>query len=72
MKYLEGYFDNLAAATINEKLVLDQLMANNNKLAANKKSLVTMVKKMTGDIKNLEHEIARLKKGGQINQGQNL
>ena len=44
MKALEGYFDNLAAAAVNEKLVLEQLVANNTKLAANNESLVVMVK----------------------------
>ena len=34
MKALEGYFDNLAAVAVNEKLVLEQLVTNNTKLAA--------------------------------------
>ena len=44
MKALEGYFDNLAAAAVNEKLVLEKLVANNTELAANSKNLVAMVK----------------------------
>ena len=44
MKALEGYFDNLAAAAVNEKSVLEQLVANNTKLAANNKSLVVVSK----------------------------
>ena len=46
MKALEGYFDNLAAASVNEKLVLEQLVANNTNLAANNKRLIAMVKKL--------------------------
>ena len=45
MKDLEGYFDNLTAAATNKKLVLDQLVANNAKLAATNKYLVAIVKK---------------------------
>ena len=44
MKALEGYFDNLAAAAVNNKSVLEQLVANNAKLAATNKELVTIVK----------------------------
>ena len=44
MKALEGYFGNLDIAAINEKLVLEKLVANNTKLAANNESLVVMVK----------------------------
>ena len=72
MKAMEGYFDNLAAAVVNEKLVLEQLVVNNTKLAANNESLVAMVKKMTGNIKNLEHHNARLKKGGKNSWGPTL
>ena len=35
-------------------------------LATRNESLVTLVKKLTGDIKNLERDNSRLKKGGQI------
>ena len=45
MKALGGYFYNLSAAVINEKLVLEQLVANNAKLAVTNKDLVTIVKK---------------------------
>ena len=34
MKALEGYIDNLAATKVNEKSVLEQLVANNATLAA--------------------------------------
>ena len=54
MKALEGYFNNLATAAVNEKSVLEQLVANNTKLAATNKNLVAIVKKLTNDIKNLE------------------
>ena len=66
MKALEGYFDNLASAAVNEKSVLEQLVLNNTKLAASNESLVALVKKLTGDIKNLERDNSRLKKGGQV------
>ena len=67
-KALEGYFYNLAAAAVNEKLVLEQLVANNTKLAATNKNLVAMVKKLTNDIKKIERETSRIKKGGQSRQ----
>ena len=66
MMAFEGYFDNLAVTAVNEKSVLQQLVSNNTKLAASNKSRVTMVKKLTGDIKNLERDNSRLKKGMQI------
>ena len=72
MKALEGYFDNLAVAVVNEKSVLEQLVENNTKLAANNKSLVAMVKKLTGDIKNLERDNDRLNKVGQSIRGLTL
>ena len=45
MKSLEGYFDNLAATAVNEKSVLEKLVANKSKLAAANKELVAIVKK---------------------------
>ena len=44
IKDMEGYLYNLAVAAVNEKLVLEQLVANITKLAANNDSLVAMVK----------------------------
>ena len=72
MKALEGYFDNLAAAGVNENSVLEQLVVNNTKLVATNENLVAMVKKLTNDIKNLEREISRLKKVGQSSRGPTL
>ena len=72
MKALEGCFDNLATAAVNENMVLDKLVANNTKLASNNESLIAMVKKLTGDIKNLERDNARLKKCGQSSWGPTL
>ena len=46
MKALEGYFDNPAIVSFNGKLLLEQLVANNTKLAANNENLVAMVKKI--------------------------
>ena len=72
MKALEGYFGNLDIAAINEKLVLEKLVANNTKLAANNESLVAMVKKLTVDIKNLERDNTHLKKLGQRSWGRTI
>ena len=44
LKALEEYFDNLAAASTNEKTVLEQLVACNAKLAATNEELVAVVK----------------------------
>ena len=65
MKTLEGYFNNLAAAAVNGKDVLKQLVLNNTTLAASNESLVALVKKQHNEIKNFEREIYRIKKGGQ-------
>ena len=65
MKVLKGYFDNLAAAAVKEKSVLEKLVANNTKLAATNENLFAIVKKLTNNIKYLERETSRLKKGGQ-------
>ena len=64
MKAPEGYFDNLAAAEINNKSVLEQLVDNNSKLAATNEDLVAMVKKLSNEINNLERETSHLKKTG--------
>ena len=64
MTDLEGYLDNLVTAAVNEKLLLDQLVAKNTKLAATNENLVAIVKKLTNEIKNLERETSRLKKTG--------
>ena len=46
MKSLEVYFYNLAAAAVNEKSVLEQLVANNDKLATTNEELVATVKNL--------------------------
>ena len=43
MKALEGYFDNLSTAAVNEKSVLQQLVLNNTKLATSNEILVALV-----------------------------
>ena len=53
IKALKGYFDNLVAAAVNEKSVLQQMVLNNKFLTTSNESLVALVKKLTGDIKNL-------------------
>ena len=71
MKAQEGYFENLAAAVVNEKLVIESLVANNTKLAATNENLVAM-EKLTNNINNLERETFRLKKGGKIRRDPTL
>ena len=66
LKALRGYFGNLAAAAVNEKGVLQKLVLNNTFLTTSNESLVALVKKLSGDIKNIEREISCLKKGGQV------
>ena len=66
LKALEGYFNNLAAAAVNEKGFLQQLVLNNTTLSTSNESLVALVKKISGDIKNFEQEISRQKNGGQV------
>ena len=51
---LEGYFNNLATATTNEKYILNQLVLNNTTLTNSNESLVALVKKQANDLKNLE------------------
>ena len=64
VKTLEGYFDNLDASVANENDVLKQLVLNNTTLATSNESLVALVKKQNNEIRNLEQEIFRIKKGG--------
>ena len=59
---LEGYFTNLSAAATNEKELLNQLVLNNTTLTNSNESLVALVKKHANNLKNLEQELARLKK----------
>ena len=60
------YFDNLAAAEVNKNGVLQQLVLNNTTLTTSNESLVALVNKFNGNIKNLERENSRLKKGGKL------
>ena len=46
IKDIEGYFDNFAAATVNEKSVLQQLVLNNTTLTTSDENLVALVKKI--------------------------
>ena len=54
MKALEVYFYNLAAAAVNNKSVLELMVANNAKLAATNNELFAIVKKLSNKIKILE------------------
>ena len=62
LKTLKGYFDNLAAAAVNEKGVLQKLVLNNTTISTSNESLVALVKKLSNDIKNLEQTTSRMKK----------
>ena len=53
-KALERYSDNLAAAAVNKKGVLQKLVLNNTTLYTSNESIVSLVKRLNGDIKNLE------------------
>ena len=44
IKALEGYFDTLAAAAVNEKSMLQQMVLNNNTLTTSNEILVDLVK----------------------------
>ena len=44
MKDIKGYFYNLAAAAINDKSVIEKLVANNDKITATNEDLVAIVK----------------------------
>ena len=54
MKALEGYFDNLAAATTNDKSVLEQLVSNNANLAVTNEELVAIVKTNSNKNKDIQ------------------
>ena len=54
LKSLARYFDNLAAATTNKKIVLEQLFTSNAKLAATNEELVAIVKKLSNKNKDLQ------------------
>ena len=69
LKTLEGYFDNVAAAAVNEQGFLKKLVLNNTTLATSNESLVALVKKLSNNIKNLEREISRLKREVKPAQG---
>ena len=49
LEALSGYFENLAAAATNEKLVLEDLVANLTTLATSNAEMEDMIKKLTGE-----------------------
>ena len=53
LEALNGYFDNLYAATTNEKAVLAKLVANNKKLMVANEEIIIVIKKLTGENKHL-------------------
>ena len=66
LKALRGYFNNLAVAAVTKKGVLQQLVLNSTTIYISNDSLLDFVKKVSGDIKNLERKIYRLEKGRQV------
>ena len=69
IKALEGYFNNLAAAAVNGKGALQQLVLNNTTLTTSNESLLALVKKLNGDIKNLKREITASRRSDKSVQG---
>lgn len=59
---LEGYFDNLAAAAVNEKAVLESLVASNATLTTSNAELSATVTKLTSDVRHLQQENNALRK----------
>ena len=53
---------HIAAAATNEKEILNQLVLNNTTLTYSNESLVELVNNQANDLKNLEQELARLRK----------
>ena len=53
LEALNGYFDKLYAATTNEKAVLAKLVANNKKLMVANEEIIIVIKKLTGENKQL-------------------
>ena len=51
---LNGYFDNLATDATNFKAVLEQVVSNNKKLTVTNEELVIVIKKLTGENKQLQ------------------
>ena len=60
LEALNGYFDNLAAATTNEKALLEQLVTNNKKLTVTNEEPVIVIKKLTRKNEQLQQEIDSL------------
>ena len=54
MKALEVYFNNIVATTTKDKSVLEQLVANNAKLAATNEELVAIVQNFSNKNKDLQ------------------
>jgi hypothetical protein len=61
---LEGYFDNLAAAAVNEKAVLETLVTTNATLTASNAELSATVTKLTNDVRHLQQENNSLRRKG--------
>ena len=62
MKDLKGYFNKLAAAATNKKLLLEKLFTNNTKLSVTNEELVETVKQISNENKDLQRDTSRLKK----------
>ena len=58
---LNGYFDNLAAAEMNEKSVLEELVTNLTTLTISNAEMATTIKKLMGDNRQLHQQLNSLK-----------
>lgn len=62
LEALNGYFDNLAAAAMTEKAVLEELVKANATLTGTNKELSGVVKKITAENWQLQQEVNNLRK----------
>ena len=59
---LDGYFENLTAASTNEKAVLEELVTNINTLTTSNTEMGATIKKLTGENIQLQQKLNSLKK----------
>lgn len=62
LEALDGYFDNLAAAATTEKSLLEELVKSNATLTNTNEDLANIVKRLTGEKKNIQQEVNELRK----------
>ena len=57
LEELDYYFDNLASEATNDKLVLENLVANLVTLTTSNVEMVNMIKKLSGENQQLKKQI---------------